>query len=206
MKKINTGNWFYDMIFSAYFSKKENDSRLVAKNSPKMPIPKQTGIEFEIINKTAKYIMSTLKYKADPLTFDYYTHPETVLSEIQTKGNVYGNDCDDFACFAYKMLNDSGISQDNISVVSIITSFIPDLSQLQWCHVILVGFYHDKDNNQLWAYTIDTNGLFWYPMNISDVWKSYYEKLKLIDKDIKTKFNYLYKTNYVLLIDHGYPF
>lgn len=205
MKQFDTGNWFFNLVLSGYFSKKESDSRMIAKGSPKEPLPRITGNNnHEIITKASDYIIKNLKYVADPLTFDYYTHPETVQFEVNHGKTTYGKDCDDFSSYAYLLLKNSGIN--NISVVTIIPQILPDLTQIKWCHVILLGFYHDKSDNTFWAYTIDTNGLFWYKFPLPSFLGDYNQNLKAVEKEVLKKFSGLYNTNYVLMIDHGYPF
>ena len=216
MKKIETNNWFLNFVFTAYFSKKESDSRLVAKGSPKTKTISFNFIsEYQKIIKTNDYIQKNLKYVADPITFDYYTHPETVQSEVNTSKTTYGKDCDDFSCFAYKVLRDSGIPENNISVVSIIPEInLNTLDNIKWAHVLLVGFYYDLDNKQSWCYVIDTNGLNWFPTNDCRG-LLFEENLKAVKDKILAKFSDIYKKTdtfnglkgkYCLLIDHGYPF
>lgn len=205
MKQFDTGNWFFNMILSGYFAKKESDSRLIAKGSPKTTLPKITGNNnHEIITKANDYIIKNLKYVADPLTFDYYTHPETVQFEVNNNKSNYGKDCDDFANYAYLLLKNSGVN--NTSVVTIIPQLLPDVTQLKWAHVILVGFYHDKSDNSKWAYTMDTNGLNWFKFPLPDFFGNYSQNLKAVETDILKRFSEIYKTNYVLMCDHGYPF
>lgn len=138
-------------------------------------------------------MMDKFVYVPDPLTWDFYTHPEVTQFFYEANNQkAISKDCDDYACYAYKALRGMGWSKDKVTVVTIATNFIPNLSEIRWCHVLCVFDY--SKNGQDYKAVIDTNNLtlFYAGPDVEDRIKAYFGKL--------------YRTEYKYYIDHGYPF
>jgi len=199
MKDIKNSDWLVNWLIKPFLWNKERWSNQTAKYwtpSQKRKVPK-----FDTPENLARFMMDKFVYVPDPLTWDFYTHPEVTQFFYETNNQkAISKDCDDYACYAYKALRGMGWSKDKVTVVTIATNFIPNLADIRWCHVLCVFDY--SKNGQDYKAVIDTNGLAFFPKDTHS--KSLNEFDLMIQ--ILGHFGKLYRTEYKYYIDHGYPF
>lgn len=217
MKQFTTNNWFYDLVLRKYFQDKETQSRMIFNASQATQRKQSINLSFQneqqYINEVNNYIQKNIRYTADPLTFDYYTHPELLQKCIDDNDYKFSSDCDDMAVYAYHQLS-KHIDKKKLTVVSIIPNLFPEVTNIKFAHVICIGLFSLRWSDGLaWVYTIDTNGLNWYSfkldsyqdIGIDDLLEFKVNSGKVKDL-ILNRFSEIYKTKYVLMINHGYPF
>ncbi len=159
MLDFDTKNdWFLAGIKN-YLYYKERISLKFAKTSPKKTLPSFPAKSWEVLEDINEFMNKNFIYTSDPLwgTFDYYTHPETVMAEIiqLPKNKEYGLDCDDFAHFAYSTAIWNGYPEKDITMVTIIPDLIKYPWELPYAHVITVFSYQGSVDS--WKGVIDTN-------------------------------------------------
>lgn len=203
--KLNMNNYNGSLVVKiavTLLGWKETNSKSFAAGPPKNPVKKDFNKKGkELIIAVADYMNLNLKYVADPITFDYYTHPETVQYMINNNsiGKYSSTDCDDYACYAYKLLTENGYPKDRVSVFTVVPDLFPNITDIRWCHVLCLVDYNDgkpDGEGNYWKATIDTNGLHWFKYKEGQDWQAM----------IMKKFSEAYKTKYLYFLDHGYPF
>jgi hypothetical protein len=126
---------------------------------PRAPLPSFNNV-FEI----AAYLREKFTYKADPLLFDHYTHPQVAQwAMINNTWNINGKalsfDCDDYATWANRCLA-ATYGEGQTWMVNLIVN-----PAYFWSwpmnHVICLLFNY-QFNGSPWVAVIDTNGLNWF--------------------------------------------
>lgn len=186
-----SNNWF-DNVVNFYLIQKANISQNVfeSEKTKLAELPKFYYVNpLGLIDNVRVYISQNFIYKSDPITFDYYTHPRITQWQINNKNqDKYSCDCDDYASYAYAVLAFNGFNKDSLTVCTILPEIFPNIQDIKWCHVIMVG----KNDNKI--FVIDTNGLKWFDNSVN------------VSNEILAYFSTIYKVKYTRIINHGYPF
>lgn len=149
--------------------------------------------------------LGKLPYRADPLLFDYYTHPGVVQQCLNTGGwKISGNneewscDCDDFAAYAYDLFKLTGARADSFQIWNLIINPTTQLWNAWANHVILVSRYWDGTKE--WTCVLDTNSAadkkpIWFAM-----------RLEQAEAAVLQYFSTRYSVQYYRALNISYPF
>ncbi|PIQ25434.1 hypothetical protein COW20_15345 [bacterium (Candidatus Blackallbacteria) CG13_big_fil_rev_8_21_14_2_50_49_14] len=153
---------FLEWFVLPFLREKAKKSVSLAVYYPKAPMPLlgsagQDGLLHPSTIEAINNQLSKLPYRADPLLFDYYTHPGVTQKCLDT-GNWgdWSCDCDDFAVYAYALFRLTGAKPgQGFWIWNLI---IDPTQQLwnAWANHVILGF-RQWDQGRFKTGVLDTN-------------------------------------------------
>lgn len=204
-------NPFIEWFVLPFLRDKKQKSMLKAAGMPKIALPVlgragQDGLLHPSTVAAINQELGRLPYRADPLLFDYYSHPGVIARclasgdwRIQDSNEQWSCDCDDFAAYAYELFRLTGAKEEyGFWIWNLI---IDPAEQLwnAWANHVVLGF-RQYENGQYKTGVMDTNSA----ANRQIIWFDVPPEQASVP--VMQHFGKLYKVNYFRALHVEYPF
>ncbi len=211
MTAAQTFDPFMEWFVLPFLRDKAEKSRTKALNQATIALPVlgragQDGLLHPSTVASINQELGKLPYRADPLLFDYYTHPGVLAACLWTgdwrvhgKNEQWSCDCDDFAAYAYELFRLTGAKEGwGFWIWNLIINPSEQLWNA-WANHVILGF-RQWENGRFKTGVMDTNSaanrqIIWFDLPPEQA-----------EAAVMAHFGKIYDVRYYRAIRVEYPF